>query len=161
MAAEIRPARSADLPAVQRVARAAWYAAHEPIVGEESVETFLAEYYSREALEERLGRRTVFLVAVDDAVVGFAVAGPTDDPTTYVLGRIYVSPDRWGEGIGRRLLEDVHGRARERGGERMRLGVMAENDRAVRFYEAAGYERVGDRVDERIGTTTYEYELVL
>ncbi len=158
MAAEIRPARSTDLPAVQRVARAAWYAAHEPIIGEESVEEFLAEYYSRAALEERLDGETVFPVAVEDRVVGFAVAGPTDDPTTYVLGRIYVEPDRWGEGIGQQLLQDVQRRARERGGERMRLGVMAENDRAVCFYEAAGYERVGERVDERIGTTTYEYE---
>ena len=154
MAAEIRSAESTDLPAVQRVARAAWHAAHEPIIGEESVEEFLAEYYSRAALERRLDGETVLPVAVDDRVVGFTVAGPADGPTTYVLGRIYVRPDRWGEEIGQRLPQEIQRRARERGGERMRLGVIAENDRAVCLYEAAGYERV----DERIGTTTYEYQ---
>jgi ribosomal protein S18 acetylase RimI-like enzyme len=161
MAVEIRPAKSADLPAVQAVAREAWYAAHEPIIGEETVEQFLAEYYDRASLEGRLDPETVFLVAVDETVVGFAVAGSTDDPATFVLGRIYVSPDRWGEGIGKRLLQEIESRASERGGERVRLGVMAENDRAVAFYEAAGYERVGERDDERIGTTAYEYETEL
>lgn len=161
MAVEIRPAESADIPAVQAVAREAWYAAHEPIVGADSIESFLAEYYDRESLAEQLDPETVFLVAVDEAVVGFAVAGPTDDPSTFVLGRIYVSPDRWGEGIGKRLLQEIESRASERGGERMRLGVMAENDRAVAFYEAVGYERVGERDDERIGTTAYEYETEL
>jgi len=161
MAVEIRPAEPADMAAVQAVAREAWYAAHEPIVGEENVEQFLAEYYDRASLEERLDPETVFLVAIDEGVVGFAVAGPTDDPSTFVLGRIYVSPDRWGERIGRRLLRAVERRASEHGGERMRLGVMAENDRAVAFYEAAGYERIGERDDERIGTTAYEYETEL
>lgn len=161
MAVDIRRAGSADLQAVQGVARNAWHVAHEPIVGEESVEEFLAEYYTREALAELLDDEMVFLVAVEETVLGFAVAGPTDDPTTYVLGRIYVDPDRWGEGIGQRLLTAVQRRARERGGERIRLGVMAENERAVRFYEAAGYERTGQRRDERIDTTTYEYETVL
>jgi len=158
MGTEIRPARSAELPAVQRVARAAWYAAHEPIVGEETVEAFLAEYYSRDALAARLGGEAIFLVAVEQTVAGFAVAGPTDDTATYVLGRIYVRPDRWGEGIGQRLLQAVHERARERGVERIRLSVMAENDRAVGFYEAAGYEQVGRRIDERIGAAACEYE---
>jgi ribosomal protein S18 acetylase RimI-like enzyme len=161
MAVEIRPAESADIAAVQAVAREAWFAAHEHIIGEETVEQFLAEYYDRDSLEGRLDAETVFLVAVDERVVGFAVAGPTDDPTTFVLGRIYVSPERWGEGIGRRLLRAVERRASEQGGDVMRLGVMAENDRAVAFYEAAGYERVGERDDERIGTTAYEYETEL
>ena len=38
---------------------------------------------------------------------------------------------------------------------------MAENDRAVGFYEVTGYERIGEHDDERIGATAYEYERVL
>ncbi len=161
MTVEIRPARSGDLPAVRAVARRAWYAAHEPIVGEESVERFLEEYYSHDALVERLDADGPFLVADEEAVVGFAVAGPAEKPSVFVLDRIYVNPDRWGEGIGGRLLRGVERRVEDAGGERVRLGVMAENDRAVGFYEAAGYERIGEHDDGRIGATAYEYERVL
>jgi Acetyltransferases len=143
---------------VQAVARTAWYAAHEAIVGEENVEQFLTEYYSHDALTERLDADGPFLVADEPDVVGFAVAGPAEEPSTFVLDRIYVHPDRWGEGIGGRLLRTVERRAEDRDGERVRLGVIAENDRAVGFYEAAGYERVGEYNDERIGTTVYRYE---
>lgn len=159
MAVEIRQVEPSDLAAVQAVAREAWYAAHAPIIGEQAVEEFLDSYYGRDTLRERLDEDTVFPVAVDgEAVVGFAVAGPAErKPVTFVLGRLYVIPERWGEEIGRRLLRRVEARASDRGGERIRLGVMAENDRAVGFYEAAGYERVGEHDDERIGATAYEY----
>jgi len=160
MAVEIRQAEPSDLAAVQAVAREAWYAAHAPIIGEQAVEEFLGSYYDRDSLRQRLEEDAVFPAAVDrEAVIGFAVAGPAEGkPATFVLGRLYVTPERWGEEIGRRLLRRVEARASDRGGERMRLGVMAENDRAVGFYEAAGYERVGEHDDERIDATAYEYE---
>lgn len=160
MTVEIRPAEPADMEAIQAVARAAWEEAHTPIIGQSAVERFLDEHYNRETLQERLEAETVFLSAVDDrTVVGFAVAGPSEgDSSSFILGRLYVNPDRWGEGIGRRLLERVEVRTRQRGAERLRLGVMAENERAVGFYEAAGYQRIGVHEDECIGTTAYEYE---
>jgi ribosomal protein S18 acetylase RimI-like enzyme len=161
MTVEIRPAEPGDLPAVRAVARRAWYAVHEPIVGAENVEQFLEEYYSHDALVERFNADGPFLLADEEAVVGFAVAGSAEEPSVFVLDRIYVHPDRWGEGIGGRLLRGVECRAEDTGGERIRLDVMAENDRAVGFYKAAGYKRIGEHDDNRVGTTVYEYERVL
>lgn len=161
MAIEIRRGRPADIEELQRVASRAWHEAHAQIIGAETVEEFLDDYYDAESFRSEIeDGETVFGVAVDtaDAPVGFVSARPTeDDPTVFDLGRIYVLPDRWGEGIGRRLLSHAEGRIEDRGGERVRLGVMTENDRAVSFYESARYERVGEFYDERIATQGYTY----
>jgi ribosomal protein S18 acetylase RimI-like enzyme len=156
----IRPARPADVPAVREVAAAAWHEAHAPIVGAERVEAVLEDWYDPEGLHEAVAADAPFLVAEREGdVVGFAAGRrDEDDPGCFHLGRIYVHPDRWGEGVGTALLDAVVAAARERDADRLRLGVMADNDRARGFYEDRGFERVGDRRDERLGVRAVLYE---
>ncbi|MFC3957793.1 GNAT family N-acetyltransferase [Halovivax cerinus] len=81
----------------------------------------------------------------ESEIVGFAHAGPHPDRTgTAKLSRIYARPRVWGEGIGSRLLERVE---RELGPhfETLWLEVLADNDVGVSFYEAQGFERVGEQ----------------
>lgn len=160
--ATIREAEPDDVPGIRRVARESWHAAHEPIVGADAVESFLADYYDAETLREQIeDPEVIFRVADDGDVVGIATAGPRDEPGAFGLGRIYVAPDRWGEGIGTRLLDDVIETVRDRGGESLRLIVMAANDRAVGFYEARGFERVDDHYDDRLDVEGYVYRKAL
>lgn len=158
---EIRPANHADIDAIRAVARRAWHAAHEPIIGTDAVEEFLTEHYDAESFRSRIDHDPAIVVVADDSrstIVGYAFANPTDgDEATFSLAHIYVRPDRWGEGVGRQLLEHVEGTVRSRGGERITLSVMAENDRAIRFYEEAGYDRTDAFYDERIDTSGYTY----
>jgi len=163
---DVREATRGDVEPVQRVASAAWYAAHADIAGEAVVAEFLAEYYSTRRLRDDVADQSrLFLVAEESeatgdesGVVGFALALPADDePGVFALGRIYVDPDHWGEGVGTRLLDRVESHARARGGSRLRLGVMAENDRAVGFYESRGFERVETGHDDRLDVRRYVY----
>lgn len=159
MSIEIRRGAPADIEALRRISRRAWHAAHAPIIGAETVEEFLDDYYDAESFRSEIGdENTIFAVAADesDTPVGFVSARP-DDGGVYNLGRIYVLPDRWGEGIGRQLLDHAEASIADRGGERVKLGVMAQNDRAVAFYESAGYERTGEFYDERIAAEGYTY----
>ena len=162
MGVDVRAAGPADLEAISEVAEAAWGAAHEPIVGPGAVESFLEEHYDRDSFEPYLSAdRPLLAVAEDEprGVVGFVSASPDDDSAErFNLGRLYVHPDRWGEGFGRRLLAHAESAIAERGGERVSLGVMAENDRAVGFYESAGYERVDGFYDGRLDAEGYTYE---
>ena len=97
-------------------------------------------------------------VAFVDATTGrFLVTAVDDEPGVFALGSIYVDPARWGEGIGSRLLDRAERDVRERGGDRLRLGVMAANDRAVGFNESRGYERVDAGYDERLDVEQYTY----
>ena len=74
------------------------------------------------------------------------------------LEQLYVVPDAIGTGVGRRLLDAV--RAQHPGG--LSLHVFARNERARRFYEAAGFVLVaeGDGRDneERTPDCTYRWE---
>lgn len=162
---DVRPARPADVGAIRRVARRAWHAAHAPIVGEAAVEAFLEEHYDAGSVRARVDRDDVVLdVATDPSgdLLGFVAASPRDDDSdAFDLNQLYVAPDCWGEGVGRRLLAAAERAIASRGGRRVRLGVMAENDRAVGFYEAAGYRRVGTFHDERVGAVGYSYERAL
>jgi GNAT superfamily N-acetyltransferase len=111
----------------------------------------LDEHYDTEAFRSLIDDETVLLdlAATDRPSEGSSA--------TFDLGRLYVDPDRWEAGIGRRLLEHMERVVRRRGGTRIELGVMAENDRAIGFYEADGYDRIhafdDGRIDAR-GTPT-------
>ncbi|GAA0224321.1 GNAT family N-acetyltransferase [Haladaptatus pallidirubidus] len=161
MSIEIRPATPTHIDDIQRVAEKAWYSAHEPIIGAKAVDEFLEEYYDAEAFRSLIDDDdAIFAIAVasESETVGFVSATPNDDcSTTYHLGRIYVPPERWGKGIGGRLLDYTERRVREQDGERIVLGVMAENEQAVGFYESANYERESEFYDERIDARGYEY----
>lgn len=165
MGVDVRRATEADLDRIREIAEAAWSRAHEPIVGADAVASFLEAHYGRESFEPYLGADRAFLAVAEDDdgdVVGFVSVSPDDDrPERFTLGRIYVDPDRWGEGVGGRLLARAESAVAERGGERVRLGVMTENDRAVGFYESAGYERIDRFEDDRLDTAGYTYEKAL
>jgi ribosomal protein S18 acetylase RimI-like enzyme len=161
MEIEIRPAESSDINGIQSVATQAWHATHAPIIGANTVDTFLEEYYDTESFQARLDHDAGLLdVATNPEAggVGYVLATSTEgDGTTFSLVQIYVDPDWQGEGIGQQLLDHIEQKISHRGGERLTLGVMAENDRAIRFYESSGYRRTGTFYDDRIETRGYDY----
>jgi len=57
------------------------------------------------------------------------------------------------QGVGRRLLEAVEGKAHELGCCKLTLEVMDNNHRAMRAYEAAGFERYS--LQEDAGTAIF------
>lgn len=80
---------------------------------------------------------------MDERVVGFARAIPLENETAEIT-TIFVEPDHWGQGIGRQLLELVIHRLRAQGFSAITLWVLELNQRARRFYEAAGFYAAGD-----------------
>lgn len=148
---------------VRAVARESWHAAYDPIIGPETVQEHVDEWYSVAELEASIAEAAdredaVFLVAIDDsdAVVGFAQAGPHPErPDVAALYRIYVHPDWWGEGIGTALLERLE-RVLADAFDRLWLAVLADNEVGVSFYESTGFERVG-RQDSDLASSVEEY----
>jgi ribosomal protein S18 acetylase RimI-like enzyme len=83
-------------------------------------------------------------VAVDDGVIcGFVTTGPCLEAGVADGGEVlalYVDPDAWGRGVGRRLLAEARRRLGDMGCTGAVLWVMVGNDRAQRFYRADGWE---------------------
>ncbi|MFC7058499.1 GNAT family N-acetyltransferase [Halovenus salina] len=160
MSVRIREATPADASRIAAVAEKAWYEAHAPIIGEEIVAEFLAKYYDTDSLREVIDRDgwITTVAEADEEVVGFVSGGPDDDgPSLLHLNRIYIRPERWGEGIGGRLVASFEQDARALESDRISLRVMAENERAVRFYESAGFDRQEKIYDEMVETESYIY----
>lgn len=74
---------------------------------------------------------------------GFALVAPHGPALEVVY--LAVDPECWGEGVGRELLASVGGAARESGHAVAELWVLADNDRAIRTYERAGWLDTGER----------------
>ena len=155
----IRAATPEDAEAVLSVARESWHAAYDDILGEDVVEAVLEDWYQLGDLRASIGDSTFVVAEHDGTVVGFAHAGlnPDEGDGTYQLYRIYVRPDLWGRAIGGRLLDRVADAVRAAGGDGLRLGVLADNDVGVSFYESRGFDRVDAGTVELAGETVEEY----
>ncbi len=62
------------------------------------------------------------------------------------IGGIFIAPDRQGFGIGRKLIADALARKGE-----LSLEVYTENEQAVRFYTALGFQEVSRRAVDDFG----------
>ena len=72
-------------------------------------------------------------------------AMPDPKSKTVMLHQLYVRPDCQGQGIGASLLEEVLAAFPD--ATVLRLEVEAANVKAVGFYEAKGFEKIGETSD--------------
>ena len=64
-------------------------------------------------------------------------------PGVPAIESLWVKPEHQSQGIASRLMHHAEHLARERGCERVALGVGLENERARRLYERRGYREAG------------------
>jgi ribosomal protein S18 acetylase RimI-like enzyme len=162
----LREATPEDAEAIAAVAEDAWWAACASALSADAVRTALADLYDEaflaEVAEEAADDAEFrFLVAVDEddgeRVVGFASAARewADEVELFTL---YVDPDRWGEGVGTALLEELASWAAGRDADRLVCSALADNAVAVGYLESRGFERVREVQAEVGGETVPEYE---
>jgi len=144
----IRPAESVDIADVRRVARAAWHAVYDDILGAETVNDHLREGYAPPVLERmiELDEVGLFVSTADDDVVAYMSCGMTD-ATGFGDLDLYVHPDYWGEGIGTELLRRGEAHLRDLSVRKIRDEVLAENEVGNGFYRAH-FQKVGERTAE-------------
>jgi ribosomal protein S18 acetylase RimI-like enzyme len=85
------------------------------------------------------------LVARSDGIRGFvmiAVEGGSyeQDLRRGLIENLYVRPDARNEGLGSALLSRAESQLTDRGVDAVTLDVMADNERARRFYREHGYD---------------------
>ena len=145
-----------DAGGIARVQVAAWRAAYRGLLPDGTLAALSVEDTEvawRRRLAEPWGE--VLVRTRGERVVAFVGYGPPQDEgrepegvgEVYVL---YVLPDEWRRGHGAALLEAALDGLRAGGDVEAMLWVLHDNERAIAFYEAAGF--VGDgtvRVKER------------
>jgi ribosomal protein S18 acetylase RimI-like enzyme len=139
----IEPATAADAPALAAVFLNCWRTAYRGIVDDAIIDRLDAS--GVEARWRRLvaGHR-VLVARVDGAAVGMIRFGADeDDPTRGHVFSLYVDPSAAGRGTGRSLLARATGELAAADYRTATLWVFAANERALRFYRAAGWKPTG------------------
>ena len=130
-------------------------------------------YPSREAFEKDVERGELFIL-VEDSIIGCIVISPemdeeykaidwiTADGNNYYIHRVAVHPNEQGKGRARHLMDFAEDHIRNLGGVSVRLDTFSQNSRNQRFYEARGYQRLGNvYFPKQSDHPFYCYELVL
>lgn len=107
------------------------------------------EAEERTFIEGLCGRSALFVAWVDEAAVGIQSLEPdasaryTDSMRHVATVGTWIRAGLRGRGVGRRLAEASFAFARSHGYEKIAIQVLADNERALRFYGALGFERIG------------------
>lgn len=119
-------------------------------------------------VRDSMGKPDVMLLIAEDAGVcvgmGLAMQSRADggsgppEPGVCFISMIFVAPDRWGEGIGGRLVDAVLAEAESQGFVTARLWTHLDNERAQRLYEYRGFHRTGREIDNDLGERIVQYE---
>ncbi|HEY0935181.1 MAG TPA: GNAT family N-acetyltransferase [Trebonia sp.] len=148
----VRPARAADAAQIALVHVRSWQGAYRGLLPQDYLDELdpvqrLARW--QQTLAETDGLRAGVLVAGQgESLLGFACYsasrdGDADPDRVGEIGAIYLLPDAWGQGAGRRLMDAALGRLTGTGFDRVTLWVLDSNVRARRFYEAGGWTADG------------------
>lgn len=132
----ILPARPEDAEAIA----ALW----NPIIRDTAI-TFNSVEKTVETMTQEIAARHAFLLAEDDALLGFATYGQFRGGVGYARTgehTIALAPDTRGRGIGRALMQALEDHAREAGFHSMIAGVSDENPGGIAFHERMGYAQV-------------------
>ena len=150
----IRPATTADAALIASLSRQTFsetFAAQNTVA---DMEKFLAEQFTHEALMQEVGAAgNYFLLAyADDEPVGYARLRERETfPERMEIARLYATAAMVGKGVGKALMQACINLAREQGKQTVWLGVWEKNVRAINFYTAWGFEKVGEH-DFVLGT---------
>jgi ribosomal protein S18 acetylase RimI-like enzyme len=151
----IRPARPADALAVAVMHLRSSQEAHGSLIGDGHVDpTTVEERAARYTFDDPGPDRPSTLLATDGTpIVGLVTTGPAGDDDRPGRGEVYalyVDPDAWGTGVGRALMAAGRDQLVANGHTAAVLWVLAGNERAIRFYQAAGWVDDGVEVPHQM-----------
>lgn len=142
---------------------AVWNAAHAARLGHS---TLSSEEETRVRLY--IGQPDSFLYIADDEgeVVGMSLGmqgrdvegDGSDIPGLCHVSAVFATPERWGKGIGKGLVDVILSESRSRGYVRVQLWTHADNLRAQKLYEGKGFVRSSRTRTDDFGDEIVHYE---
>ena len=113
-------------------------------------------YPSLERLKQDIHLEELFVLKEEAEIIGIIVLTPemdneyipikwlTPNRNNLYVHRLAVLPSKWGSGCGQKLMDFAEDFARQRDFVSVRLDTFSQNQRNQRFYEARGYQRLGN-----------------
>jgi ribosomal protein S18 acetylase RimI-like enzyme len=143
----VRPAGLSDIADLRDLLAHAWQDVYSPRVGATAVATLVRDSLTDTCLGAQIERDHVLVAtAQDHAMLGCLFARLL--PNRVEVGRLYVDGRAQRRGVGRTLIETLAATA---GRRPIELTVVADNNAARAFYQALGFERIGERTFDFAG----------
>ena len=103
----------------------------------------------------------ILIIELDSLMVGFASIGPSRDTDTDPtkcgeISAIYLHPNYWRLGLGRKLCNRAFSELEEMGFSEATVWVLKENDLARNFYEKMGFKETSDSKTDK-----YDSDIIL
>jgi phosphinothricin acetyltransferase len=137
----IRPASNADVEAMLAI--------YGPVVTTTAISFELA-VPSAEEMTERLARIQAtdpwLVLEIGGDVAGYAYGSPFRARAAYEPTRettVYVDPDHRGQGVARRLMEELLVQLAHRGAHRAVAGIVLPNEASVALHRSLGFTHIG------------------
>jgi ribosomal protein S18 acetylase RimI-like enzyme len=141
----VRPAVESDAQQVAAVHATSSHAAYEGVAPDTAQSLPMAKRVAfwRDAIE--YGEPLVQVALQGAGVAGFVgydrSRDPKSKPTTGEIWALYVEPSHWGRGAGLALWDAAREGLIEEGCTEVTAWIPLCNDRALRFFELAGFKR--------------------
>ncbi|MEP7377505.1 MAG: GNAT family protein [Chitinophagaceae bacterium] len=99
----------------------------------------------KDIFKDLLHKSIVYIFEDNDTAVGMFKLIPLTYRTSHIayLGGVAVNPSFGGKGLGLEMIKEILAHAKEQGFLRVELSVLATNEKAIRLYEKAGFEKEG------------------
>ena len=136
----IRKATIHDIPLIRKMADVAFRETYRDILSAEQMEYMMVWMYSEESLMRQmtLEGHQFFVAEMDGSSVGYASVSQ-DEADVFHLQKLYVMPEHQGQGVGKRLLEEVVRYLKQLHPAPLRLELnVNRRNRAVGFYRRMG-----------------------
>ncbi len=131
-------------------------------------------YPSKNKFENDLGRKELYVFEIEKRIVGTIVistfmdeeyvpiAWSTPNDNAIYIHRLAVHPDHQQKGYAQKMMRFAETYAEKNGFVSIRLDTFSQNRRNQRFYEARGYQKLGDIYFPKQSEHPFHcYELVL
>jgi GNAT superfamily N-acetyltransferase len=144
MSVEIREATVEDAEAIATVHVISWQSAYRGIMPEKFLSELSVEGRSNMWQKSlRAGKPRVLVAYANEAIAGWIAFGAcrdADKESTWAeVEALYVLPEFWGRGIGKRLSDSARQLLRSAGYSFVALWVLSENHHARAFYDRIGF----------------------
>lgn len=129
-----------DLKIVQELAFQIWPTAYGEILKKEQIEYMINKMYSLTSLEQQVQKGAAFYLLWENNIpIGFfSIENNNPVEKTLRLHKLYLHPNKQGNGYGKLMLQSIEKIGKEVGMEKINLNVNRFNN-AVYVYQKQGY----------------------
>jgi ribosomal protein S18 acetylase RimI-like enzyme len=152
----IRRAGQGDRPILASLQAASWKDAYRDVLPAAYLNDELDADLDRHWQSVDISDDDVVLVAENDEAIGFIAVWVRPDP---YIDNLHVRPGLRSRGVGRRLMAAAAERLIAAGHATAYLWVVAENDRAIAFYERLGGVRTEEAMQPLFATLVPNYRI--